>query len=291
MPVSGAKYAKYGGNTSSIEVLAGGRLLFFDAGTGITTFSASEYSGIRSYDIFLSHLHYDHVQGLPFFAPLFDSDSKVAICGKAPCCGAGAQSAKSVQSAPGGGGGLERALRRLISAPFLPLSLNSYSAEIAIMEVGDVEGDLTVQDLPETLSLSVFMLDHPGGSVAYKLTERLPNGEDRVFVYATDTSELSGERAADFGDFVYGADFLVHDAFFERDEMLGLTDGVDRTAWGHSSYEYAARLAAECSVKRLALFHHRECRTDEEIDAIEARAKQIFDGAFCSYDGFETVIQ
>ncbi len=295
LPVSGDEYVKYGGNTSCVEVSAGGLLVFFDAGTGITEFLASEYPQTKVYNIFLSHMHYDHIQGLPFFAPLFDGSTEVHIYAGNPawrfgrgdrqnsaeCTGQCDEQISDTRSGQGTehGDALRRVFERFISPPFLPFTLSNYPARIVFECVG--AGGVA---LSEDVRVDIFELCHPGGSIAYRLTERLPSGR-RVFVYATDTSELVGERAAAFADFVRGADLLIYDAFFARDEMLGALDGVDRTDWGHSSYEYASAFAASAGVKALALFHHRERRKDAELDEIEARASSIFDGAFCARDG------
>lgn len=274
-PSPGEGFVKYGGNTSCVEVKLRDMQLFFDAGTGISSYRAdkSESSASNKYFIFLSHLHYDHIQGLPFFAPMFDGDSEVHIYGS-----------KS------GGLSLQDAFEQFMRPPYHPLSRSNYPAKIAIHEIEPGEivypGEHIQQgesghSRREDCRIETFALQHPGGSLAYKLTD-LQTG--KTFVYATDSEMPHGERKEALVDFLGAADLLVIDSFFTNEEMNGELDGKDKRDWGHMSFEEAAELAGLAEVKQLALFHHHNKRKDDEIDELQERARGLFKASFCAYD-------
>lgn len=264
LSISSRDRVKYGSNTACVELDGAPFGLFFDAGTGLASFSpALNFHESRTYHIFLSHLHYDHIAGLPFFKPLHDAGARVLIYGLKP------------EGYPS----LEEALRSYIRPPFLPFSLDFYKAGIEFRELEPGR----CFSLREGFDVESFELSHPGRSLAYKLKLKTESGP-KTLVYATDSSELKAANYLAFLDFIKASDLLFHDAFFSREEMEGLRDGVSKLSWGHSSWEYVVKLAKEAGVKKLGLFHHNDTRADAELDAIEARARLILPGAFCAYD-------
>lgn len=255
---------KYGCNTACVEVDYDKGCIFFDAGTGLASFSdVCPYDEPKTYHILLSHLHYDHIAGLPFFKPLYKFGDRVILYSQRP---------EGFES-------LEEAIRAYIRPPFLPFELNFYKAMI---EFRELEAGMRIK-LRQGYEVETFELNHPGSSLAYKLL-CTGEGATKTMVYATDSSELSGSRYIDLLRFVQGTDLLLHDAFFTKAEMLGLRDGVNKTSWGHSSFEYVVKLAVEAGVKKLGLFHHLDSRLDEDLDEIEKKAQALFSGAFCAYD-------
>lgn len=255
---------KYGVNTSCVEVTASSHRLFFDAGTGLASYvSPASDKGAMTYHIFLSHLHYDHITGLPFFKPLHQEGARVLLYGRKP----------------EGMSSLEEAVKAYIRPPFLPFEIDFYKADIAFRELKTN----TKVKLSEGLEIETFFLDHPGGALAYKLIETR-EGEKKSLVYATDSSELQAEDFEAFLEFTRGADLLLHDAFFTREEREGLEDGINKISWGHSSWEYVVSLGLEAKVKKLGLFHHLDIRTDAELEEIEKKARALLKGAFCAYD-------
>lgn len=271
MPVPGKATLKYGGNTSSLLVQANGANLYFDAGSGLSVERSAEEEELLNassgnvYYLFLSHLHYDHMIGFPFFKPFFDLRARVDIYGPKP---------DRMES-------LEYALNQFLRAPFMPFNIASYKAEIQVHQLAATD----CVPLAEGVSVETFELNHPNGCLAYKVRERDSSGTEKCFVYATDTTDFSGERRREFIQFIGDAELLVIDAFFDDDEMAGVFDGVDKRGWGHCSWEQAVALAEEGNVKKLALFHHLHSRKDEELDQIEREAKMRFSSAFCAYDG------
>lgn len=273
MPVPGKTTLKYGGNTSSLFVQADAINLYFDAGSGLSVERSNVEEEILSgnvYHLFLSHLHYDHMIGFPFFRPFFDPHSTVHIYGPKP---------DQMES-------LEYALNQFLRAPFMPFSISSYKAGLQIHQL---EADTAVR-LSDNTGVETFELSHPNGCLAYKVTERhsceSSDGHSvSKFVYATDTTDFVGQRRRDFVNFIRSADLLVIDAFFDDDEMTGTFDGIDKRSWGHCSWEQAVELAKEGEVRNLALFHHLHSRSDAQLDEIEKEAKARFEGAFCAYEG------
>lgn len=279
MPVPGKTTLKYGGNTSSILVEVDGMNLYFDAGSGLSVERSTDEINIlrassrNAYHLFLSHLHYDHMMGFPFFRPFFDRDAEVDIYGPQP----------------DQMGSLEYALNQFLRAPFMPFNIGSYKAQIQIHQLAPSE----IVRLSENVSVRTFELQHPNGCFAYKVEQKSSSDGEaehfpvcgKRFVYATDTTDFIGKKRQDFLHFIENADLLVLDAFFDDDEMNGVGDGIDKRGWGHCSWEQAVTLAEEGHVKKLALFHHLHTRTDDELDEIQRQARMRLAGAFCAYDG------
>lgn len=267
-PVPGKQTLKYGGNTSCVAVGADSQLLFLDAGTGLVEFRKSDLDllGVakeqNEYHIFLSHLHYDHIQGIPQFAPFFDSEAIITMYGER-------------KQALGQELGFEDALRGQMLPPYYPIEMQYFPADLRFREVAPGEY-IEIG----TVRVDVLDLLHPNGCVSYRIEEK-----GNVLVYATDTSPLRGEKMDVFAEFTKGADLLIFDAFFDEEELYGNRDGINKADWGHSSWEYACDLAKSLEVRRLALYHHKDTRTDEELDIIERKAKARYEGAFCAKEG------
>lgn len=267
-PVPGKHTLKYGGNTSCVAVWAGSKILFLDAGTGIVEFGPKDLDLLgaprdsKDYHILFSHLHYDHIQGIPQFSAFFDPEACIAMYGER-------------KRASGKELGFEDALRSQMLSPYYPIEMRHFPASLRFREIAPGDGFEI-----GTARVDVLDLLHPNGCVSYRIEE-----EGAVLVYATDTSPLRGDKLECFARFTRGADLLIFDAFFEEAELYGSHDGVNKADWGHASWEYACELADFLDVKRLALYHHKDTRTDDELDDIERLARQRFRGAFCAKEG------
>lgn len=242
LPVPGPDTVRYGGNTACVGVEIAGRLLVLDAGTGIRALGEALRGAPREIVVLLSHRHADHLQGLPFFAPLFSGDRDVFLLDHP--CGAGAWSALGMFDG--------------VHVPMLPAQLAPTVRRVAEDPVSFLSS--------RGIAASRLQLRHPGGAFGWRLEEG-----GRAFVHLTDSEMEEGGEDAFFrecAEFCRGADVLSHDAQYLRAEM------PRRRGRGHSSVERVCELAAEAGVGRLVLFHHDPERTDAELEGVERDARR-----------------
>jgi phosphoribosyl 1,2-cyclic phosphodiesterase/CheY-like chemotaxis protein len=255
IPKPGPDTLRYGGNTSCVEVRsASGALILLDCGTGAHGFGQAllaEPGGPRRGHIFISHTHWDHIQGLPFLAPLFERDFEWDIYGPR-----------------GLGPSIRETLAGQMQYTYFPITIEQFAAKVRYHDL--VEGNVDIDDVRVT----AHYMNHPALTLGYRI-----EADGASLVYATDhephTPALArGERppqSADevhYASFVAGADLLIHDGQFtlgEYEKHLG---------WGHSPVEFAVDLAAAGGVRRLALYHHDPTRTDAGVDALVALARR-----------------
>ncbi|MBG0776878.1 MAG: MBL fold metallo-hydrolase [Desulfovibrionaceae bacterium] len=254
----------YGANTSCVQVDAGGpEYLICDAGTGLRDFGnamlAAHGGAPQTYHIFLSHLHWDHIQGLPFFVPAYIPDNRIVF--------------------HSGHAEAETALRVQHASPFFPVDFDELGAEIEFRRVHD-GGNLAVGDV----DVSVLRLRHPGDSFGYAFAHR-----GRRVVYATDnehTHEPTDPKHP-LHRFVQDADLLIFDAQYTYAEAA-----TSKRDWGHSSNMAAVEVAAAQGVRRLALFHQEPGQSDAMLDKFLAQTRHFAELAeggtpevFMAYDG------
>jgi phosphoribosyl 1,2-cyclic phosphodiesterase len=257
IPTPGIETVRVGGNTSCIEVrTADGDLLILDAGTGIRPLGVALQA--RSEDriighIFLSHTHWDHIQGLPFFGPARQRGNRFTILGE-----------KRVDER------LERVLAGQYMDTYLPFSLKEMDADILVKEIRD--GETVV--LGEHTLVTARRMDHPGGVFSYRVRWR-----GLTLVYATDLRHPVDTLDERLIEFAQDADLLIHDAHFSPDEVQRFPD------WGHSSWEQAVELAETARVKRLALFHYSPTSPDDMLEALEKQIQVRFPNVFLSREG------
>jgi phosphoribosyl 1,2-cyclic phosphodiesterase len=264
LPRPGKTTLKYGGNTACVEVWAGGTLLVFDAGTGIRDLGddlcrrSKDASGIQADirgHIFFSHLHWDHVQGFPFFAPAYMAGNEFHLYA---------------------GRGLNETIYKLMrdqmAEPNFPVCLTKLSASIFYH---DLDGGQRLQ--VDGTDILTHRMNHPGGSFGYRVF-----AEGRSMVYASDT-EYVGESADRMVEFAREADVLIHDSMFTPEQYRGLVDDCPRESWGHSTWEGAVELAKSADVGRLILFHHGN--DDDVVEDMERKARERFPNTEAAYEG------
>lgn len=249
--VSGGDFAAIGGNTTCVEIEHDGHRLVLDGGTGLASLGR-HLGGPVNVHILFTHVHWDHIQGVPFFAPAFHPDSHITFAGAA---------------------GLREALGAQMHPPQFPVPLEAFNASLAFLELAP---ERTI-DIGPFQVLPVEM-SHPQGVLVYKVM-----CEGRSVVFATDV-EHGAQLDRRMIDLAEGADLLVHDAQYTTSEYVG-TSGPSRRGWGHSTWEQAVELGRLAGARRLAMFHHDPCRTDGQVNAIEAVAAQRFHGAFAAREG------
>ncbi len=256
----GPDTATVGGNTSCVEVTCGDRRIVLDAGTGLRRLGEQLMKGGGpeglELDLLLSHCHWDHIQGLPFFVPAYLPSTKLRIHG-----------------ATSGGVSVAAALAHQMIAPVFPVRLDELSARMEFHEARPGRpfalGDAVVR---------AARGNHPGGVLAYRI-----DYAGSSVVYATDTEHYACVDPA-LRALADGADVLIYDAQYTPEEYRG-EPGRSKVGWGHSTYVAAAELAKASGVGRLVLFHHDPQRNDAGVAAVEGRARQLFARTVAAREG------
>jgi len=261
---------RYGGNTSCVTILHKNTHIILDAGTGIRNFGldirdeAGNPGKELSLHLFLSHTHWDHIQGLPFFQPAYDKDTILTIYGS-----------------PYKEKFLASVLKGQMDKEYFPVSMAVFSADIRIREISE-----------ETIHLGEMTIEwqeqfhHPGGSVRYSLQV-----DGKKIVYATDV-ELNrifqgGLRGNDqktlarqYLEFVHKADLLIADGQFTEEEYFS------KAGWGHTSIPLLLNVAYEAEVKQLAIFHHDPQHSDKFLDSFWMENRSTFLSTYKKMDIF-----
>lgn len=247
---------RYGGNTSCVEVECGRRNVIFDAGTGIKKLGdhLSARGGAVDADIMFSHVHMDHIIGIPFFAPFYGAQHRVRLW-------AGNLLPK---------GRLEVAVRAMMSTPLFPIEVDAFKAELQFRDFA--AGDLL--DLGDGIKAHTGMLNHPGGAVGYRL-----ECAGRSVAYITDTEHRPHELDPTVLSLVRNADLMIYDCTYTDEEFPAYV------GWGHSTWQQAVRLAKAGGVNRLAIFHHDPDHDDAFMQKVEVAASKAYPGAFVAREG------
>ena len=264
IPTPGPTTLKYGGNTSCIEVRAAGHIIILDAGTGLRLLGNELMTEFREQPmdltLLLTHTHWDHIQGLPFFMPVYQPKNHLRILGY-----------------EGARVGLETVLNSQMESPFFPIGLNEVPANVRIEELKEWDFKLNGARVQARYAC------HPGVCVGYRISAQehsiaffpdneLPTPQE----VAKPESRLAGrvpvwqtEGLQSLADFVRGVDVLVMDSQYdahEYDEHIG---------WGHGCMDRVVSLAIEAGVKQLYLFHHDPNHDDATIDDMVAHARKV----------------
>ncbi len=261
-PVPGPSTAKFGGNSSCVEVEAGGKRVVFDAGTGLIALGQHlvDHEPPGDLAILLSHLHHDHIEGLRFFKPFYRKGWRCRLYGPDT-----------------GEPGLAEHLAQTMRGRFFPVDMEELPARIDVRQLRpgrrlNLGGQPKVQVEVEHTSA------HPRFGVhLFRLT-----CHGRSVVYATDIEAPQGGFDS-VVRFAAGADVLIHDAQYTHHEYF--RDEDNRQGWGHSTVRMAAEAARAAGVGQLILFHHDPCRRDAQIPPLERLAKKIFPRARAAREG------
>ncbi len=268
IPVPGESTVRYGGNTSCIEIRTTDSIIILDAGSGIRALGnyimAHDFTGELNLHLILTHTHWDHVQGLPFFSPLFVKGINLTVYGP-----------RSAEQ-----GSLKRVVSGIMEYSYFPVKLSEVGANIKFVELEEEEFKIG------KVKIKTIYLNHPIVTLGYRFEE---NGKVFVSFYDSELGidsqkikkgvvfkllrTMVGDEGLhdinDFAKFCKGADLIVADSQYTKEEYL------KKRGWGHSSVDDVLTLALMSRAKRVALFHHDPSRTDEEMDSILRYAQDI----------------
>ncbi len=247
---------KCGGNTSCVEVRTStGESVIFDAGSGIRNLGQQllqEAAGAPiDVKIFLTHFHWDHIQGIPFFAPLYGPKNRVAFH-------------SSKKALP-----LIETLEGQMAQPYFPVSFSQVSSKRDFNEIEENEV-VTVGNL----KIHAFPLHHPQGAAGYRI-----EADGAVIVYATDYEHGNENLDATLRDYAAGADILICDSQYTPAEY------ETHRGWGHSTWENATRVAKDAGAKQLVLFHHDPEHDDDTMYNIAWDASRVWENTIAAYEG------
>jgi phosphoribosyl 1,2-cyclic phosphodiesterase len=255
----GKETVRYGGDTSCIEIRCGKEILILDAGSGIRKLGAKIIKEKPQHiSILFSHFHWDHIQGFPFFAPVFNKEYSITLVGE-----------RKMNFT------LEQLFTAQLMYPYFPLSLAELDAKISFREVS--KNDSIVIN---NVTIKIARLNHPGGCIGY----RIEYG-GKSFVYATDTEHTSSIDKSLF-ELSLNADVLVYDSNYTEDEYSGKI-GSSKSGWGHSTWNQGIKIAKAAKVKKFILFHYDPTHDDEFVDKLEKQAQKEFKESYAAYEGME----
>ena len=253
---------RYGGNTPCLEIRSdGGSLLIVDCGSGLRMLGkslAKEFGNrpIHAH-VLLSHYHWDHIQGLPFFAPLYLKTNQFHF------------HSFNLPSAT-----LEDALEGQMTEPYFPVNMSAMLAQRSYSEMES--GPLVLDDF----TVHARRINHPQGCLSFRIEN---NG--KAVVYATDNEPGAPDYDCGIRELARGADVLVYDAQYSQDQL-----GSEKKGWGHSSWEEGVRVCLDAGVKEFILFHHDPDSDDQTIDRLQETARTRFANSRAAFEGMEITL-
>jgi len=255
IPCPGPDFVRYGGNTSCLEVRCSGRLFILDGGTGLRPLGLYlEKSGAVDADLFFSHTHMDHINGLPFFKSAFKAKNRFRFW-------AGHLRPKFK---------LRDVICHMMTEPIFPVPIDILAADIAFRDFAAGE---TFRPRPD-ITIRTAPLNHPNGATGY----RIEYG-GRSICYVTDTEHTPGKPDQTVLALIADADIVIYDSTYTDEELPRYT------GWGHSTWQEGVRLCRAAGARKLVLFHHDPMRDDRALAALEQEAANAFPGTVAAREG------
>lgn len=260
LPVPGPDTIRFGGNTPCVQVQIGERLIIFDAGTGIFRLGQQiiQIPTPLTGQIFITHTHWDHIQGFPFFGPAFKPGNHFTLYGPIKT-----------------DANFSDLMKGQMEYQHFPISLDSMAAIIEFRELSSGSH----LDLGDDIRLHTVRNNHPNGGLSYRIDY---NG--RSCCYITDTEHYE-EMDPDLAYFMRGADLVIYDAMFTDKEYHGYPGFPHKKGWGHSTWQEGIKLMEASGAKKLVLFHHANFHTDRDMEAIEREARQRYPDSVVAREG------
>lgn len=245
IPTPGIEYARYGGNTSCVELSIGDRTIIFDMGSGLKGLGTSIVKRkIKKFDILVSHFHYDHTCGLPFFEPAYAKEFEFTIRS------AIVKTRKETRDV----------LSEQMKSPSFPITIDNFSAKIEYKDF-EIEKDFFLSD---DIKVKTIHLNHPDGATGYRVESK-----NKSVSYITDHEHLLSIKNKKLVDFLQGTDALIYDSTYDDNNFSNYI------GWGHSTWQEAVRLAKASKVKKLFIYHHNPENNDKVMDSIQKKCFQI----------------
>lgn len=249
-PVSGRRFMGYGGNTTCIAIRAGKQLLVVDCGTGMQDLQREEFDNgcYKEASFFVTHLHWDHIQGIAFFAPFFSPKYSFQIYGEERYDNS-----------------MKEQIESIMQSPVFPVDADAFRSQI---NYHTIECGTSIQD--GEVTVDTIRLNHPNICTGYRF-----NYHNKSVCVIADC-EATDEQVRKFAQ---GCDLLIYDAQYTKEEY------EDKKGWGHSNWEAACEFARECEAGRLLLTHHDPGRTDSKLHEMQEEAAKRFSQALFAFDG------
>lgn len=258
LPTPGQETKKYGGNTSCVEVRCGAQVFIIDMGSGARPLGGelSKQAPLNA-TILISHYHWDHICGIPFFGPFYDSRNKFDLYGE---------------------GRRDKGLKSILAGqmhyPYFPVGLDTFQARMRFRTIS-VGQNINKEDV----RIRTAPLNHPQSSVAYRIEY-----EGKSVVYCSD-NEHQEEMPEELANMIDGCDMLIYDAAYTDDEYVGRTGTGSKVGWGHSTWDEAIRLTKHLHVKKLYIYHHDPLHSDKVIDSLLRECRPAFKNLFAAEEG------
>ena len=261
IPCPARSHVHFGGNTSCVHVAVGGEDIILDAGTGVRGLGRSfQHRGVERATLLLSHTHWDHICGFPFFTPAYDPKWSMRIlAGHLPHQG-----------------GIRSVLASQMTDPMFPVPLDAMRGASAFEDffAGDsftLGKDVVVKTAP---------LQHPNGATGY----RIEHG-GVSFCYVTDTEHQPGKPDQNILGLIEGADLVLYDSTYSDEEF------PTKVGWGHSTWQEGIRLCRAAGARRLGIFHHDPDHDDAHMRGVASAAKEVWKGAFVVREGRSVLLE
>jgi phosphoribosyl 1,2-cyclic phosphodiesterase len=251
---------RYGGNTPCVEVRRNGQLYVFDCGTGFRNLGkhlAADSSGVPiQAHLFISHFHWDHIQGIPFFQPLYAAENRFFFHSSSR------------------NHGFREALEGQMVEPYFPVQMSRMAAQRKFYGLGEGRVEF------DGCRLETHWLNHPQGCLGFRL--ETPEG---ILVYATDNEPDHSRFDISLRKLSEGADLLIYDSQYLPDDYAS-----NRQGWGHSHWREAVKVAQESSARQLLLFHHDPDLSDTQIDSAVSQARDFHADVCAASEGMEITL-